>query len=1177
MTFASHTWKICSNGNDCMQNINDTRRLLMLKRSKLLSFLLVIAMLCSVTLGSVFAKDSNENVALNAKATGTNAENGSDYSNVVDGDKSDSFNARLSSAINTKPTVILDLEEEKEVKFFRLFLENRKNVQFKNNVKKYRITFSKEKDFTEEDYSVERSLDNTITRDDVLLSKSIETRYIKIEVLDTHKDNTWDNAGIVEFELYKKPINLALESEATGTNTEGSNNTYEKAVDGNYETRLSSLKNTTPTLLLDLGEEKKIQFFRLFAEDRKNVQYKNNIKKYKVVFSNDENFKDEILRVERELDTETVRDDVSLSAPVNARYVKIDGIVTHKDNSWDNAGIVEFELFDYPFSEEGIASGDDIEDARPIYDEELNKIVVPEVEGYHIEIAGVDFEQIVNKDFAVHKPLTEKKVNISLKITNVTSGEVEFTEDFAVVIPGLYNASTGQAKPSVSPELAEWYSDSENTFTTNENSEIVVDDKFKKELQVIAEEFKKDYLDITGNPIDIIYGGNPTKGDFYFTLDTADAFLGKEGYSIGITDKVVVKALDPVGSYWSTRSILQILVQSEDKNEIPAGEIRDYPKHEVRGFILDVARKPFSMEILNDFAKNMAWYKLNDFQIHLNDNYIFLENYGVGETELEAFKAYDAFRLESSITNAKGESPTAQDYAYSKKEFKDFIEKSREIGINIVPELDVPAHASSITKIFPEIMVKGGRSPLQNRRPLIDHIDISKPEAVAKIKEIFDDYTRGANPVFDSETVVHIGADEFLSDYKAYRNFINDFVPYVKETNTVRMWGGLSWIKDNPITNIDKQAIENVQLNLWSKDWADGMEMYDMGYQLINTIDSYMYMVPNGTNGRGAYNDFLNTDALFNNFDPNVISTKSGWKSIPAGSDQLLGAAFAIWHDNIDKHATGLTEADIYKRFQDALPVIAEKTWANGKEKGSLSAIKSVSEAVGIAPNSNPLMDEISVNDEFATYKFEKGNEVKDTSKNNRDLSNLKNATFGDGKSSQALELKGKESYIESPLDRIGEGNTLSFDLKLTSASAGDILFETDSAYATHDIRIMKDGKLGFTRELYDFTFDYVVPVGEWVTLRIETSNLNTALYVNDDFIGYAKGEFIDKGLVKKSDIRNSSFFLPLKRIGSKSESIQGQIDNVMIIKTNPDANKIPSDNLVVKASSQYNGEGPEI
>ena len=226
-----------------------------------------------------------------------------------------------------------------------------------------------------------------------------------------------------------------------------------------------------------------------------------------------------------------------------------------------------------------------------------------------------------------------------------------------------------------------------------------------------------------------------------------------------------------------------------------------------------------------------------------------------------------------------------------------------------------------------------------------------------KIKEIFDDYTKGANPVFDGETTVHIGADEFLSNYTAYRGFVNDLVPHLKETNTVRMWGGLTWIKDNPVTQIKREAIDNVEMNLWSADWADGIEMYDMGYKLINTIDDFGYMVPNGNKGRAnAYGDLLNVNRIFNQFEANKVRVKGGaYKYVPAGDDQMLGAAFALWSDNIDKSASGLSESDLYWRFFDALPFYAEKTWAaTGKEKGSADALAKLAQDKGTGPNTNP-------------------------------------------------------------------------------------------------------------------------------------------------------------------------------------------------------------------------------
>mgnify|MGYP002706641204 FL=1 len=115
--------------------------------------------------------------------------------------------------------------------------------------------------------------------------------------------------------------------------------------------------------------------------------------------------------------------------------------------------------------------------------------------------------------------------------------------------------------------------------------------------------------------------------------------------------------------------------------------------------------------MMKEVARTMRYYKMNDFQAHLSDNYIFLEQYGKGDKENEAFKAYEAFRLESGLSNDKGETPTAKDYSISKKDFREFIQGERALGMNVVPEIDVPAHATSFTKVWPELMVQNKVSP----------------------------------------------------------------------------------------------------------------------------------------------------------------------------------------------------------------------------------------------------------------------------------------------------------------------------------------------------------------------------------------------------------------------------------------------------------------------------------
>ncbi len=1113
------------------------------------------------------ASTVNPNIALGAEATGENTEGyGNTYEKAVDGD----YTTRLASSQNTKPVLQLDLGEEKTISFYKLFLEDRVPANPSNNVRKYRVTFSKNATFGDnDDATVERSLDNKTIRDDVLLTEAVQARYVKLEVLETH-GASYDNAGITEFELYEKAFNEALGAKADGENTEGYGNTYDKAVDGDYTTRLASSQDTKAILTLDLNEEKNMQYFRLFLEERSVTSIKNNVAKYKIVISEDETFDEDDFTIERTLDNQTTFDEAVFDETVRGRYVKLEVLETHHD-SWDNVGIREFELYDHSFATAEPATGPTVDEARPVYDAETNKIVVPSFEGWTIENNGADYEQIVDADFNVTKPLTEKQVKISLKKTNTKTGEVIVTEDYAVTIPGVYEESTGNQKPVVSPELAEWYSNSNDTFEVAANSRIVVNPDYVEELSVMAEEFKADYEDKLGRSIEIIPGSKAdiAKGDFYFSLGSQDNMLGEEGYVMEITDKVTVEAVDKQGAYWATRTILQIMTQSEGKDTMPCGITRDYPKYPVRGFVLDVARKPCSMEMLEEIVKNMAWYKMNDFQVHLSDNYIFLEDYGVRDTEEEAFKAYDAFRLESSITNAEGKSPTAEDYAYTKAEFKDFIEDARTIGVDIVPEIDIPAHSNSFTKVFPEIMVKNQTSPTSSSRPLIDHIDISKPEAVAKVKEIFDDYTKGTEPTFDEDTIFHVGADEFLANYKAYREYLNEIIPYVKETNTVRMWGGLTWIRDNPPTQIIPEAIEGVQMNLWSKDWADGKEMYDMGYDLINTIDSYMYMVPNGGGGRGAYGDYLNTTNLFNNFETNVVSTSAGWKPLPSGDDQMLGAAFAIWNDNIDKRSSGLSEEDMFDRFYDALPVLAEKTWANGKEKGSLENLKAVSEAVGFAPNSNPHSQMEKSEGEYAKYTFANAETMKDGSDNGRDLTEVVNAEFVNSDASKAVQLNGGESYVGTPMEKLGYPAQITFDVKLDEVVPGQILFEEDSAYGTHDIRIMDGGKLGFTRELHEYALDYEIPAGEWVTVSIRTAKQSTSLYVNGELVGTATGKFIHNGMEKKTGITNATFTLPLERIGSASNAVSGLIDNI-VITDGTDKSMISNEGITVEATSEY-------
>ena len=73
----------------------------------------------------------------------------------------------------------------------------------------------------------------------------------------------------------------------------------------------------------------------------------------------------------------------------------------------------------------------------------------------------------------------------------------------------------------------------------------------------------------------------------------------------------------------------------------------------------------------------------------------------------------------SETRNKKGEGITSQDGALTKEEWKEFTRWAEEKGVQVVPEIDTPAHSLAITRVFPEYA-------LADEPDNVDHLDLSK-------------------------------------------------------------------------------------------------------------------------------------------------------------------------------------------------------------------------------------------------------------------------------------------------------------------------------------------------------------------------------------------------------------------------------------------------------------------
>lgn len=625
------------------------------------------------------------------------------------------------------------------------------------------------------------------------------------------------------------------------------------------------------------------------------------------------------------------------------------------------------------------------------------------------------------------------------------------------VTTGAYAAVN--PKPFVIPELQEWKG-SEGVFTPSSHSRIVYSPK-NPDLKRIAGAFAEDYNEMFGIKPEVV-AGKGEAGDFILAF-RADKKLGKEGYTVKVTDRVSISAPEEIGVYWATRTLLQMSEQSA-QHSLPKGVIRDFPEYPVRGFMLDCGRKFIPMAFLRDYVKMMAYYKMNTFQIHLNDNGFkqFFEH--------DWSKTYAAFRLESDTYPGL----TARDGYYTKQEFIDLQILAEDNFVEIIPEIDAPAHTLAFTHYRPEI---------GSKEYGMDHLDLSNPDTYTFMDGLFREYLEGDSPVFRGKRV-HIGTDEYSNAKKdvveKFRAFTDHYIRYVESFGKQAcVWGALTHAKgDTPVKS------ENVIMNAWYNGYADPEDMIKQGYKLISIPDGMLYIVP----AAGYYYDYLNIEKLYNEWTPAHIGKAVFEENHPA----ILGGMFAVWNDHA---GNGISVKDIHHRVFPAMQTLAVKMW-DGKK---------------------------------ATLPFAAFNQERDV------LSEAPGVNLS-GRIKQEYKQAAVMPDSKLPLREIGYNYLVSFDVEGADEVKGTELFRSPDAvfYLSDPIK----GLLGFARDGYLNTFNYRVMPGEKVNIGISGDNRATRLLVNGKVIEELniQKQYFNGGKDSMSYVRTLVF--PLEKAGKFKSKI---------------------------------------
>lgn len=589
-------------------------------------------------------------------------------------------------------------------------------------------------------------------------------------------------------------------------------------------------------------------------------------------------------------------------------------------------------------------------------------------------------------------------------------------------------------KPFVVPELKSWTGAEGQTTLSGR---IVV--KTAK-ANSVAQSLADDYKEMFGKDL-VVVKGSAKAGDIVLTLKS-DQTLGNEGYVMNIDKTIDLSAATERGLFWATRTLLQI--SEQHKEALPKGKTVDVPEYKLRGFMIDCGRKYIPMSYLRDLTKIMGYYKMNTLHVHLNDNG-FRQYFGNDWSKTQA-----AFRLQCDTYPGL----TAKDGSYTKQEFIDLQILGEENNVDIIPEIDAPAHSLAFTQYKPEI---------GSKEYGMDHLDLFNPETYKFMDGLWKEYLEGKNPVFRGKRV-HIGTDEYSNAKKEvvekFRSFTDHYIKYVESFGKQAVcWGALTHAKgDTPV------KVKNVLMDIWYNGYANPEDMKKQGYQLVSIPDGLTYIVP----AAGYYYDYLNCQYLYEHWTPAVIGNKTFEENDP----QIEGGMFAVWNDHA---GNGISTKDVHHRIYPALQTLAVKCWTGKKTTLPYAEFDANRKELSEAPGVN----ELGKLGKPGTVVYEKA----------------------------AIHAGDKQDVEE-----IGYNYAVSFTIDGKKEANGTELFR--SANAVVYLADPDQGKIGFERDGYRNLFNYRIADGEKHTITIEGTNKVTRLLVD----GKLKEELAPKTLYVMRD-----------------------------------------------------------
>jgi len=289
----------------------------------------------------------------------------------------------------------------------------------------------------------------------------------------------------------------------------------------------------------------------------------------------------------------------------------------------------------------------------------------------------------------------------------------------SVLIPGW--GFSNEAPVHIIPEPAQ-VSGRAGVFQFTASTQFILQSS-DSAFDAITKKFLREFAAVSGMKLALKRTAPSPEKDNYLEIIQAKG-MQPEGYHLDISPRMVrIFASSPAGIFYAFQSLRQLLPAefvsarkiSRKKWMIPCADIVDYPRFKYRGMHLDVSRHFFSIDFLKKYLDILATYKINTFHWHLTDSHgwrLEIKKY----PKLTSVGAWRAQRENIPMTIAPvtgPDEPATYGGFYTQKDVKKLIQYASERFINIIPEIEMPGHATAALVAYPEYTCLNNPVPLR--------------------------------------------------------------------------------------------------------------------------------------------------------------------------------------------------------------------------------------------------------------------------------------------------------------------------------------------------------------------------------------------------------------------------------------------------------------------------------